>query len=393
LRMYFVQLRIASDSQQQQLPCFSPAAGQTRAARHARHFSIDWPPAAAIDIAPAVQLSHGGLASNSLACMQAEQQFQLVDARCGLQGGVDAASSHQHHQAQALAATGWAQGALVRCQPLGLAKEQQSNDVDNGQEGSTGLPVQNPRWAQHRQATTVEKQLDGGSCNRKHGEQKPASAYCITADSDNALQVQGVGSNCSTEAVNHPAHSTCLDQQLRCQVTQHTPSSVTVTATAAPSPAAAAAGAVSAGCVGGSESICAPLCDMVSCVLQLERTGFVRRALLAWVRQLLSLLAGDAIDDFVRKQLASCLSETNVSQQIHLLRQRLWPGGVYVARIPPMTWQLPLLVVRLALQRAAYAGLGAGATPVCHLRAPANSPLPLWKPHICIGCHQPTATK
>jgi sorting nexin-13 len=85
-------------------------------------------------------------------------------------------------------------------------------------------------------------------------------------------------------------------------------------------------------CVQDSTGLIVPLYELVSCAFELQSKGFVRRPVITLVRQLLSLVAGGAIDEFVQKALANGLSEESISKQITRLQTQLWPGGVWFAR-------------------------------------------------------------
>jgi PX domain/Sorting nexin C terminal len=75
-----------------------------------------------------------------------------------------------------------------------------------------------------------------------------------------------------------------------------------------------------------------PLYELVSCVFELRSAGFVRRPVISLVRQLLSLLAGGAIDDLLQRTLSGVLSDQSVAAQLVRLQGQLWPGGVWFAR-------------------------------------------------------------
>lgn len=81
-----------------------------------------------------------------------------------------------------------------------------------------------------------------------------------------------------------------------------------------------------------STGLIIPLYELVSCAFELQNKGFVRRPVITLVRQLLSLVAGDAIDEFLQRALANGLSEESISRQLLRLQAQLWPGGVWFAR-------------------------------------------------------------
>jgi hypothetical protein len=81
-----------------------------------------------------------------------------------------------------------------------------------------------------------------------------------------------------------------------------------------------------------STGLIAPLYEVISCAFELQNQGFVRRPVITLVRQLLSLVAGGAIDELLQKALANGLSEESISRQLNRLQAQLWPGGVWFAR-------------------------------------------------------------
>ncbi|WIA09197.1 hypothetical protein OEZ85_008607 [Tetradesmus obliquus] len=85
-------------------------------------------------------------------------------------------------------------------------------------------------------------------------------------------------------------------------------------------------------CVQDSTGLIVPLYEVVSCAFELQNQGFVRRPVITLVRQLLSLVAGGTINEFLQTKLANGLSEDSISRQLIRLQAQLWPGGVWFAR-------------------------------------------------------------
>lgn len=85
-------------------------------------------------------------------------------------------------------------------------------------------------------------------------------------------------------------------------------------------------------CVQDSTGLIVPLYEVVSCAFELQNQGFVRRPVITLVRQLLSLVAGGTIDEFLQTKLANGLSEDSISRHLIRLQAQLWPGGVWFAR-------------------------------------------------------------
>eukprot|EP00878_Enallax_costatus_P030577 GHUV01033312.1.p1 GENE.GHUV01033312.1~~GHUV01033312.1.p1 ORF type:complete len:436 (-),score=104.52 GHUV01033312.1:253-1476(-) len=75
-----------------------------------------------------------------------------------------------------------------------------------------------------------------------------------------------------------------------------------------------------------------PLYEFIRCAFELESSGFVRRPVFSMIWQLLSLLAGGAIDEFIQKTLSVSLSERNICRQLDRMQAQLFPGGVWFAR-------------------------------------------------------------
>ena len=92
---------------------------------------------------------------------------------------------------------------------------------------------------------------------------------------------------------------------------------------------ALAAGDEWAGAAGG---VAGPLYELVGSIFDLDRRGFFRRQVLGVARQLLSLVAGGAIDDWLLGRLAAAREPGSVAAGVRRLRGILWPGGVFITR-------------------------------------------------------------
>lgn len=77
--------------------------------------------------------------------------------------------------------------------------------------------------------------------------------------------------------------------------------------------------------------ISTPLYDFVDVLFGLQSRGFFRRQVIAMARQLLSLVAGDAIEVYLSNQLKTITAEHTVARFILMLQGALWPGGVWYA--------------------------------------------------------------
>jgi sorting nexin-13 len=115
----------------------------------------------------------------------------------------------------------------------------------------------------------------------------------------------------------------------------------------------------------------APLYALVDAVFRLRDRGWLRRQAAAIARQLLSLLAGGAIDAALLRALSSATSAATLARGLDALRASLWPGGVLYSR---------------ATAAAAAAGATAAAAAARAAREDregggrANSPPPLGRP-------------
>lgn len=70
-------------------------------------------------------------------------------------------------------------------------------------------------------------------------------------------------------------------------------------------------------------------------------------------RQMLSLVAGGAIDEYILSQLKALRQEHQLARLIHSLQISLWPGGVWFQRLPErqIPVSLTLLYIGSALLR------------------------------------------
>ncbi|RMZ54561.1 hypothetical protein APUTEX25_002136, partial [Auxenochlorella protothecoides] len=80
--------------------------------------------------------------------------------------------------------------------------------------------------------------------------------------------------------------------------------------------------------------VSAPLYELVDCVFQLATRGFFRRQVFAVARQVLSLVAGTTIDEYLTARLRSLRSEHTIGRAIAGIQAALWPGGVWYQATP-----------------------------------------------------------
>eukprot|EP00803_Ostreobium_quekettii_P004985 evm.model.scf_463.2 EVM.evm.TU.scf_463.2 scf_463:20967-31329(+) len=81
--------------------------------------------------------------------------------------------------------------------------------------------------------------------------------------------------------------------------------------------------------------ISAPLYQVVERVFDIPAQKFFRRQVFQAVRQLLSLLAGDLIDVYLKEQFKSMRTEHTIARLIHQLKNALWPGGKWFGSLGP----------------------------------------------------------
>jgi len=75
--------------------------------------------------------------------------------------------------------------------------------------------------------------------------------------------------------------------------------------------------------------ISAPLYDVADAIFDFPAQKFFRRQVFQVMRQVLSFLAGDAIDVYLNQQIQRLRSEHTLARMIHSLKSMLWPGGVW----------------------------------------------------------------
>jgi sorting nexin-13 len=76
----------------------------------------------------------------------------------------------------------------------------------------------------------------------------------------------------------------------------------------------------------------APLYELVGVAFELHTRGFFRRQVFGVARQVLSLVAGGAVDDWLLRRLRALSSDATVAAALLRLHGSLWPGGVWYAR-------------------------------------------------------------
>lgn len=87
--------------------------------------------------------------------------------------------------------------------------------------------------------------------------------------------------------------------------------------------------------------ISAPLYDIVDEIFGLQSRGFVRRQVFGVARQVLSLVAGSAIDEYLLSQLRLLRQEHTLARLIHGLQNMLWPGGTWFQSAPNYPGKAP----------------------------------------------------
>lgn len=75
--------------------------------------------------------------------------------------------------------------------------------------------------------------------------------------------------------------------------------------------------------------ISSPLYQIIDVVFDLRERGFLRRQAFGVARQMLSLVAGSAIDEYLLSQLRLLRQPHTLARLIHALQTKLWPGGVW----------------------------------------------------------------
>jgi hypothetical protein len=78
-----------------------------------------------------------------------------------------------------------------------------------------------------------------------------------------------------------------------------------------------------------------PLYDLVDCIFQLSSKGLFRRNAILFGQQLLSLMIGGTIEDYLQRQLDKATSEASISQALVQMQAQLWPGGIWYAWAQP----------------------------------------------------------
>ena len=83
-----------------------------------------------------------------------------------------------------------------------------------------------------------------------------------------------------------------------------------------------------------TKQLLAPLYDIVDCVFQLGTRGFFRRQAYAVARQVLSFVAGTAIEESIAAGLRTLRSGPTLAGWIAGVQGALWPGGVWFQSSP-----------------------------------------------------------
>eukprot|EP00249_Psilotum_nudum_P022034 c28347_g1_i1 orf=791-4057(+) len=73
-----------------------------------------------------------------------------------------------------------------------------------------------------------------------------------------------------------------------------------------------------------------PLLNLVDSIFQLQGRGWIRRQVFWMAKQILQLIVGDAIDDWLVAQIRELRREDVVASLIRLVQEVMWPDGVIV---------------------------------------------------------------
>ncbi|XP_047330325.1 uncharacterized protein LOC124933925 [Impatiens glandulifera] len=76
-----------------------------------------------------------------------------------------------------------------------------------------------------------------------------------------------------------------------------------------------------------------PMLNLVDKVFQLNRRGWLRRQVFWISKQILQLMMEDAIDDWLLRQIQWLRKDDVIAQGIHLLKDILWPGGIFFTKL------------------------------------------------------------
>jgi hypothetical protein len=101
-----------------------------------------------------------------------------------------------------------------------------------------------------------------------------------------------------------------------------------------------------------------PLYDLVDCIFQLSSKGIFRRNAIAFGQQLLSLMIGGTIEDYLQRQLDKATSEASMCQAIVQMQAQLWPGGIWYAWAQPAAAAAPAAAVPAAAGQDSAGGGG-----------------------------------
>ncbi|KAI3433581.1 hypothetical protein D9Q98_003392 [Chlorella vulgaris] len=83
-------------------------------------------------------------------------------------------------------------------------------------------------------------------------------------------------------------------------------------------------------CAGVSD----PLFECVDCLFQLQTRGYFRRQVFGAARQVLSLVAGEAIDQYLTAKLRLLRQQHTIGRIISQIQASLWPGGIWFQSTP-----------------------------------------------------------
>ncbi|KAL9231614.1 hypothetical protein vseg_006817 [Gypsophila vaccaria] len=80
-------------------------------------------------------------------------------------------------------------------------------------------------------------------------------------------------------------------------------------------------------------NVCVPVLNLVDKVFQLNRRGWIRRQVFWISKQILQIVMGDAVDDWLLGQINWVRREDVVAEGIHWVKDLLWPDGKFFLKL------------------------------------------------------------
>ncbi|KAK9667423.1 hypothetical protein RND81_14G255100 [Saponaria officinalis] len=80
-------------------------------------------------------------------------------------------------------------------------------------------------------------------------------------------------------------------------------------------------------------NVCVPMLNLVDKVFQLNRRGWIRRQVFWISKQILQIVMGDAVDDWLLGQINCMRREDVVAEGIHWVKDILWPDGKFFLKL------------------------------------------------------------